>query len=74
MTAPSESKFSAPQLELMKAWSEYLVDSAFMSSSWGVLTFESLVVVISVALAGRCTLTRRPSRYKNKGRALHLRA
>ena len=27
MTATSESRFSAPQLELMKAWSEYLVDS-----------------------------------------------
>jgi len=27
MTATSESKLSTPQLELMKAWSEYLVDS-----------------------------------------------
>ena len=27
MTATSKSRFSAPQLELMKAWSEYLVDS-----------------------------------------------
>ena len=27
MTATSESRVSAPQLELMKAWSEYLVDS-----------------------------------------------
>ena len=27
MTATSEPKFSAFQLELMKAWSEYLVDS-----------------------------------------------
>ena len=50
MTATSKSRFSAPQLELMKAWSEYLVDSVQRSVLfWDVMRKRGNIFLENVA-------------------------
>ena len=54
MTATSKSRFSAPQLELMKAWSEYLVDSVQRSVLfWDVMRKRGNIFLENVARASR---------------------
>src|SRR5208282_4382824 len=50
MTATSKSRVSAPQLELMKAWSEYLVDSVQRSVLfWDVMRKRGNIFLENVA-------------------------